>query len=362
MQFEKVAEHRLVSNIPTGLLTWRGPFFSDEISWGIPPSIQYNRNHYVWQVSVSGATVLAQVPSYPLLAINNYGNGKFIYHSALQPILGHGGYDPGMYNYLITRNAIEWAFDTANLPIIKLSPWQYQYDAAFVVRHDLENYANNIRLIESSAAYENSLGAKGDYYFTTGTLRQQMADSLTVIPTLQSAVSNYGATIGSHNGGLSNPNNPNVDPLNILYWHWGPDEVLDLVPTGYSSGAAYATASIAQSFQDIEGWLAGFDNGRSGCGAANDCPRTWVSPNFNSTREGSYEILQQLGAITMGEQKISPFPHWTLSTQTAGMRYSHVTLPVSDWYGGEAIFYKTWICTQLQQWKHLLIFIINSAH
>ena len=34
----------------------------------------------------------------------------------------------------------------------------------------------------------------------------------------------------------------------------------------------------------------------------------------------------------MGEQKISPFPHWTLSYNTSGMRYSHLSVPVSDWY------------------------------
>ena len=37
-----------------------------------------------------------------------------------------------MYAYLIYRHAIEWAFEAANLPIIKLSPWRYEYDAAFI--------------------------------------------------------------------------------------------------------------------------------------------------------------------------------------------------------------------------------------
>ena len=50
--------------------------------------------------------------------------------------------------------------------------------------------------------------------------------------------------------------------------------------------------------------------------------RTWVSPFFNSTREDSYDILEQLGAITHGRAEDRPFPHWTLSTQTAGKRYN----------------------------------------
>ena len=92
----------------------------------------------------------------------------------VQPLIGHGGYDPVMYAYLIYRNAIEWAFEAANLPIIKLSPWPYEYDAAFIVRHDFENNPTSIRSIEDSASFENSIGVKGDYYFCTGTLREEM--------------------------------------------------------------------------------------------------------------------------------------------------------------------------------------------
>ena len=107
-----------------------------------------------------------------------------------------------------TVHAIEWAFEAANIPIIKLSPWPYEYDAAFIVRHDFENNPASIRSIEDSALFENSHGVKGDYYFCTGTLRDEMPiDQSTVIASLRSAVTNYGATIGSHNGGLKNPVN-----------------------------------------------------------------------------------------------------------------------------------------------------------
>jgi len=41
----------------------------------------------------------------------------------------------------------------------------------------------------------------------------------------------------------------------------------------------------------------------------------------------------------MGEQKVSPFPHWTLSYDPANSdhRYNHVTLPPSDWYVGTGV-------------------------
>ena len=77
--------------------------------------------------------------------------GYFIYCSAFQPLIGHSGFAPSMYAYVIFRRAIEWAFESANLPMPKLSPWPYQYDAAFMVRHDLENFTNEIAAIEASA-------------------------------------------------------------------------------------------------------------------------------------------------------------------------------------------------------------------
>ena len=336
-QFTKTADHRLTSHIPGGTLAWYGPLNADEIPWGVSPSHVQHTNHYAWQVVAGGATVLSNGDAGPLLAVKNYGQGQFIYHGAFQPLIGHGGYDPGMYEYLIYRRAIEWAFESFNLPIVKVSPWPYQYDAAFIVRHDFEDNQTSIRSIASSAQLEHSLGAKGDYYFCTGALRVNMGGDSTTVANLRNAVSSYGATIGSHNGGLKNPNNSSLVPSAYDYWHWGPDEALDTTPAGYANGKAYATASILASFQDISGWLTGLDNGRAGCGAAGTCPRTWVSPYFNSTREGSYDILEQLGSITMGEQKISPFPHWTISYQTSGKRYAHITLPPSEWYLGSSI-------------------------
>ena len=43
-------------------------------------------------------------------------------------------------------------------------------------------------------------------------------------------------------------------------------------------------------------------------------------------------IIQQMGSITMGEQKISPFPHFTLSYDTLGLRYPMVSIPTSEWF------------------------------
>src|SRR6185369_765942 len=120
--------------------------------------------------------------------------------AAMQPLIGHGGWAPGMYAYLIVRKAIEWAFESSRLPIPKLSPWPYPYNAAVMVRHDLENFQNEIAAIEASAQIEFTNGLKGEYYFCTGTLREEMSptyDTNAVVASLRRAVSNYNAVVSS---------------------------------------------------------------------------------------------------------------------------------------------------------------------
>jgi hypothetical protein len=319
--------HRLTAHIPNGQNTWRMPSSSDEIPWGISPSHPFLAPHDIWQVQVTDATVLGQGDATPFLTVKPYGKGYFIYCAAFQPLIGHSGFAPGMYAYVIFRRAIEWAFESANLPLPKLSPWPYQYDAALMVRHDLENFTNEIAAIEASAQFEFNNGAKGDYFFCTGTLRDDASPTYntnSLVASLRRAVTNYGATIGPHNGGLRNPNNPTLVRGQYDYWHWGPDEALDVTPPGYPSGKAYASASISNSFRDVESWLSGITNGL----------RSWVGCYFNSTRENSYDIQAQLGVKIAGEQKLTPFPHWTLSTVTPGKRYAYLTEPVSDWFVG----------------------------
>jgi hypothetical protein len=335
--FTHWSDHRLVAHIPKGTVGWNMLSKADEVVWGTAGTQQ------LWETVPQGAEVIATGGGWPLLATKIYGSGRFIYHAIFNPLVGAGGQDSGMYAYTIYRSAIEWAFEAANLPLIKRSPWPYAYDAAFIVRHDFENFIMMVMDIENSARYEESIGIKGDYYFSTGILRT-MAPGVRqpIVESLRRAVTVYHATIGPHNGGYPNPGMTN--PSLYEYWHWGPDTLLDCTHfdapyTQYTNGYEYAKDSIRVSFEDIEGWLQDTDNGRTGCGAAGNCPRTWVSPAFNSGRERSLKILTELGSTVMGEQKISPFPHWTLSNDPTidGHRYPTLAVPVSDWYVGSNV-------------------------
>ncbi len=324
--FSKTTDHRLISHIPGGVLIWQMPASADEVSW---PYYGLAGPQLVWGVNPGDAVVIAQGDAYPFLLVKQYGKGCFIYDAAMQPLVGHGGYAPGMYAYGIFRNAIEWAFQSAKLPVAKLSPWPYPYDAAFMVRHDLENFQGPIANIATSAQFESANGAKGDYYFCTGTLRVEMTNSPAAIAGLRLAVSNYNATIGPHNGGLPNAQDSSLVVSNYDYWHWGPDSALDIAGTNlplpsYPDGTTYAFVSVSNSFLDVEGWLSGLTNG----------VRAWVAPYFNATREGSCQIENELGVKITGDDKLTPFPSWTLSTQTPDMRYPLLQIPVSDWYIG----------------------------
>jgi len=336
--YTKILEHRIHSHVPGGTLTWRLPSSSEEIPYGVAtdPSQPHNNGqaqapHDLWQVTNITATVLAQAGATPFLTIRQYGKGYFIYYAPMQPLLGNGGWAPTMYSYLTIRRAIEWAFEQSVMPVAKISPWPFQYDAAYMVRHDLESFSNAIAGIEASAQLEFNNGASGDYYFCTGTLRENMSanyDTNAVVASLRRAMTNYGAIIGPHNGGLTNPMIAGT-PFSYDYWHWGPDEVLNITPPpGYSSGSNYAYTSMSRSFQDIESWLPGLmTNGM----------RVWCGPYYNSTREGSMNIQAALGVKITGEQKVGPFPHWSLSTQIPNKRFSILQQPPSDWFVGNQI-------------------------
>ena len=370
LTFTKLANHLLVSHIPDGTLFWEMPSSADETT--VPPSDALTGvtpdetppdvlPYLTWQVQATSAAAIAEGDLYPNLLVKQFGKGYFIYYSAMEPLIGHGGWAPSTYAYSIFRNAIEWAFQSDNLPVVKLSPWPYPYRAAVMFRHDLEAIPSLINCVESSAQFEYTNGAVGEYYFCTGTLREDYSPTLQTneIASLKRAISLYGATISSHNGGLTNINvyvpplpviellfssDPNwytsVDPYaddqaygfiltDYSYWHWGPDEMLGAtnLPPGYANGAAYALASISNSLSNIAGW--GLTNGNS--------LQTWVAPNFNATREPSYQIEQQLGIKTTGEEKLGPFPSWVLSTTNADKRYPFITLPPSDWFIGNEI-------------------------
>ena len=97
-----------------------------------------------------------------------------------------------------------------------------------MVRHDLEDFSEEISNVAASAQFESANGAKGEYYFCTGTLREEMSNSPAAIAGLRQAVTNYNAWIGPHNGGLPNPQDPSLVVSNYDYWHWGPDQALDI--------------------------------------------------------------------------------------------------------------------------------------
>jgi hypothetical protein len=323
--FTKQVDHRILNHIPAGQLLWRMPSTAEEIPWGTSPSHQFLGPHDLWKVQVADATVLAQGDVYPYWTVKQYGKGCFIYCAGLQPLIGHSSFAPTMSAYMIFRKAIEWAFEIARLPVMKLSPWPYPYDAAFMARRDLENYTNFLGSIEASAQIDFTNGARGDYYFCTGTLRDDAYpafDTNAIVASLCRAVTNYGSTIGPHNGGLPNPGNTNLNHGQLDYWHWGPDEVLDLAPSGYPDGKSYAFSSLSNAFNDIEGWLAGVTNGlriSTGC-------------YFNSTREDSLSLQAGLGVNVTGELKLGAFPSWVWSSRTPGKKYSFLTEPVSDWF------------------------------
>jgi len=125
---------------------------SEEISWGISTNHTYLAPHDLWRVSAPGATVLATGDSFLTSRLRSMAKaGLFIVRSC-SPWLGMA----------VSRRACTPTFSSAKRssgltkPIIchppKISPWPYPYDAAFMVRHDLENFTNEIAAIAAYSA------------------------------------------------------------------------------------------------------------------------------------------------------------------------------------------------------------------
>ena len=143
--FTKISNHPLLSLFPGGQVQWQMPSSSEEISWPVytrfsgetPNASSPGLPHLLWQVQANGAQSLPKETGMcPYLLVKPYGKGYFIYDASMQPLLGHGGWAPGMYAYSIFKNAIEWAFQSAGLPVVRRSPWPYDYNAAVIFRHE----------------------------------------------------------------------------------------------------------------------------------------------------------------------------------------------------------------------------------
>src|SRR4051794_2696962 len=87
--FTKQVDHRLLSHIPGGQLTWRIATAAEEIPWDVSPAHNFYGAHLYWRVTATTATVIAQGDAFPYFAVKQFGKGFFIYCAAIQPLIGH---------------------------------------------------------------------------------------------------------------------------------------------------------------------------------------------------------------------------------------------------------------------------------
>ena len=116
--------------------------------------------HPVWVTRLTSqapATVLADIPQLygasitgvPLIAAKQYGSGRFIYHAEMAPLAGYGGFAPDTSEYVFFREAIESAFRSARLPLVRLAAWRYQYTAALQTRWDCDFYDDGMTALSN---------------------------------------------------------------------------------------------------------------------------------------------------------------------------------------------------------------------
>ena len=313
----RIADDRLVNHVPKDVtINWSLPLTDHTVTLLENPQ---NEVHYAWVAKTTvnnPAQILMTIDDDVMLAVKQYSNGIFIYHSELAPLASYSIYSPIAYEYVFFRQAIEWAFENQQIPLAKLSPWPYQYDSAFVIRHDMD-LPQYVDWIASSAAVEKDLGVTGQYYIVTGDIRDA-GNSSYLISLIQQAKA-LGAEIGSHNGGLNcTPWNTSLIYGDYQYYHWSPDAAMANFPSGIPDGMQYANTSINLSFNDLESWLG-------------ERPDVWVSPNGQGVWDETYQILDSLGIKTSGEFTSSPYPNFAFSVTNKTTYYDNYVVPFSRW-------------------------------
>lgn len=294
---KRLADSRLVDHlVPKGeKLEWALPRRFDSDAFGL-----WNTDggfHQMWitrPAAANPATVLAvgdttQVGDYkdfPFLATRQHGLGRFIYHAEMAPLAGWGGYTPDTSEYLFVRRAIEWAFETAGVPVVRLGAWRYPYRAALQTRWDMDWYPGDLRNLVD---IERARGVRGQYFFVS---------DLAAVDSGNWALwaQRQGAIVGSHNR-----------------VHVGPD-VQD---------ATSAAANISDSLDALRSWTG-------------TRPKAWVSPKYQSVRDESFQTLVDAGVETAGEQQVGPFPHFALSMKVPRKHYDLLQLPTSEWLAASA--------------------------
>jgi hypothetical protein len=320
----RIADNRLVNHIPENVeINWQLALTDHTVCSLDPP----NSLHYAWNVmptAVNPAQVLMTIDDNVMLAVKQSSSGVYIYHSELAPLASYSVFSPLTYEYMIFRQAVEWAFENCGVPLARLSAWPYQYNSAFVVRHDMDlNEGITVEWIADSAAAEQALGVTGQYYVVTGDVRDS-SSSAELISLIQQAQS-LGAKIGSHNGGLNcTPWDPTLVYGDYLFYHWGPDEAMNNFPTGMVDGLNYANASVKLAFDNLQSWLG-------------QRPQIWVSPSGRGNWEETYQILDSLGILTSGEFAPSPYPGFAFSLASKTKTYENYVVPFSRWITDDGI-------------------------
>jgi hypothetical protein len=317
----RVADGRLVNDVPKNVqINWQLPL-TDHTICSLMPEVGI---HFAWATqptSNNPAQVLMTTDGNVMLAVKQYFNGMFIYHSELAPLAAFSVYSPIDYEYMFFRQAVEWAFENQHIPLTRLSAWPYQYNSAFIMRHDMDISYSAVPWILSSAQAEHDLGVTGEYYIVTGDVRDA-SNSASLISLIQQAQS-LGAEIGSHNGGLNcTPWNSSLQYGDYLYYHWSPDEAYAYYPTGHVDGVNYATTSINMSLDDLQGWLG-------------QRPDIWVAPNGQGFFEESMQLIESLGIKTSGEFDTSPYPNFAFSLSNLSKTYDVYEVPFSRWIASD---------------------------
>ena len=269
----------------------------------------YNHpTHWAQQVGASSATVLAATGANdPILAVNDHGVGRFIYHSEFNPLAGYSMHTIANFVYGFYRKAIDEAHAAASRPNVRLGAWPWPNVAGFACRHEhfpnfgFDGISGTVDDLEA-AQIEASHGVQGAYFLRTdpalpdsGALCTDPSFGSTCDATVQGNVLDMvalGAQIGTHT------TNESQEP---------------------------SQGNIAASLDRLQAYL-GFR------------PTIFVAPGGSGVRDTTNQGLVSEGIITKGDIAFGAHPHFGLRIDGAteygdAARWPLVDIPATGYYG-----------------------------
>jgi len=264
--------------------------------------------HWALRAVPTTATVLATTESGdPILAVQNHGAGRFIYHSEFNPLAGYSMHTVANLVYGFYRKAIDEAHAALGWPNVRLGAWPWPKLAGFITRHD--HFSN--------FGFDGAPGGGDD----------------ALVAEIEAAHGVQGGHFLRTNPALPDSGAPCTDPA---FGNTCDAAVRANILQMAALGAQFGSTTTDETQEPPESnVVASLDRLQAYLGSR---PTIFVAPGGSGERDTTAQGLVNAGIVAKGEIAHGAHPHFMLKVDTATeygavARWPLVDMPATGYYG-----------------------------